>query len=118
MPIDQRSAGFATVRVVYLLLCVLGAAVPCIPFMQWLQASPMDAQLPSRFAAELFSTRIGAFFGLDVILSAITLFVFMFAERRNGARTRIWTVVAGTLLVGVSLGLPLYLYERERGKTS
>jgi len=103
-------------KALYLLLCVLGTFVPYIPFVQWLQVNPVDAQLPARFAAELFSTRIGAFFGLDVILSAITLFVFVVAERRSGARTRIWTVVAGTLLVGVSLGLPLYLYERERVK--
>jgi hypothetical protein len=118
MPIDPRSGEPAAVKAVYLLLCVLGAAVPYVPFVQWLQANAVDAQLPARFAAELFSTRIGAFFGLDVILSAITLFVFVIAERRNGSRARIWTVVMGTLLVGVSLGLPLYLYERERGKTS
>jgi hypothetical protein len=105
-------------KALYFLLCVLGTIVPYMPFVHWLQVNPLDAQLPARFAAELFSTRIGAFFGLDVILSALTLFVFVFAERRNGTRARLWTVVAGTLLVGVSLGLPLYLYERERGKTT
>lgn len=100
----------------YLALCVAGTIVPYVPFVQWLQANPADAQLPARFAAELFSTRIGAFFGLDVILSALTLVVFMVAERRSGLHVRIWPAVAGTLLVGVSLGLPLYLYERERVK--
>jgi hypothetical protein len=103
-------------KALYLLLCVPGTVIPCVPFVQWLQQNPLDAQLPSRFAAELLSTRIGTFFGLDVILSAITLFIFMFAERRAGGRARIWTAAAGTLLVGVSLGLPLYLYERERAR--
>lgn len=103
-------------KALYLLLCVPGTIIPYVPFVQWLQENPVDAQLPAKFAAELFSTRIGAFFGLDVILSAITLFAFMFAERRAGGRARVWTAVAGTLLVGVSLGLPLYLYERERAR--
>lgn len=101
-------------RAVYLLLAALGTIIPGIPFAGWLRDQPLDAGLPTRFLGELFSTRIGAFFGLDVILSALALFAFMLAERRTRPAIRRWTAVTGTLLVGVSLGLPLYLYERER----
>jgi hypothetical protein len=63
---------------------------------------------------ELLATRIGAFFGLDVVVSAIVLFVFVFAERaRHGVR-HVWLPIVATLAVGVSCGLPLFLYIRER----
>jgi hypothetical protein len=105
-----------SLRLVYLLLGAIGTVVPYAPFVQWLRAQRMDAGIAGRFVAELFSTRIGAFFGLDVLVAALVLFVFVAAERRAGSRARIWTVLLGTLGVGVSLGLPLYLYERERAQ--
>jgi Terpene cyclase DEP1 len=63
--------------------------------------------------AELFANRIGAFFGMDVIVSAVALLVFTRIEsKRLGIRRR-WLVVVAVLTVGVSLGLPLFLYLRE-----
>lgn len=103
-----------SLRAIYLLLALLGTVIPYLPFLHWLRATPLDAGLAGRFVHELFSTRIGAFFGLDVVLSAITLFVFIRSERSRLSGARVWPAVIGTLLVGVSLGLPLYLYERER----
>ncbi len=101
-------------RSVYLVLCVLGLVLPMSAFVPWLAAQPIDAGLPARFVAELFSTRIGAFFGWDVIVSAVVLFVFVRAESRRLALPGRWWPVVGTLLVGVSFGLPLFLYLRER----
>ena len=63
---------------------------------------------------ELFSTRIGGFFGLDVILSAVTLLIFIRNEGRYRKMRLLWLPVAATCLVGVSCGLPLFLYLRER----
>lgn len=103
-----------SLRAIYLLLALLGTVIPYLPFLHWLRATPLDADVAGRFVDELFSTRIGAFFGLDVVLSAITLFVFIRSERSRLSDARVWPAVIGTLLVGVSLGLPLYLYERER----
>ena len=65
------------------------------------------------FISELFSTRIGAFFGLDVVVSALVLFVFVVAEGRRLGMRILWLPVATTLVVGVSLGLPLFLYLRQ-----
>lgn len=94
-------------RHVYLLLCIAGTVLPYWQFALWVQEHGLHLPLLVR---ELFSTRIGAFFGLDVIVSAAVLFVFIGAER---VRHR-WIPVVATLLVGVSLGLPLFLYLRER----
>jgi hypothetical protein len=98
-------------RHVYLLLCIVGVVLPYWQFMPWVASHGVSLSL---FVHDLFATRIGAFFGMDVVVSAIALIVFASAEgRRLQIRSR-WIVVVAILLVGVSLGLPLFLYLRER----
>jgi hypothetical protein len=58
------------------------------------------------------ANRISAFFGLDVIVSSLVLWVFVLVEgRREGIRA-LWAPIVANLPVGVSLGLPLFLYLR------
>jgi hypothetical protein len=66
------------------------------------------------FARELFANRIAAFFGMDVIVSAVALLVFTRIENARLRIRRRWLVLVAVLTVGVSLGLPLFLYLRER----
>jgi hypothetical protein len=96
-------------RHVYLGLCLLGAILPFSQFLPWLAAHGLDVSL---FFSELFSTRIGAFFGMDVLVSALVLFTFIAVEGRRLAMRRLWLPVLATIAVGVSLGLPLFLYMR------
>jgi hypothetical protein len=98
-------------RHLYLALCVLGVVVPYAQFVPWVSQHGLQIGL---FVRELFSTRVGAFFGLDVVLSAIALFVFICAERKAVAIRGVWLPIIATLVVGVSLGLPLFLYMRQR----
>lgn len=63
---------------------------------------------------EAASTRIGAFAWLDVLVAALVLLGFIVAEGRRLAMRAWWLPVAGTCLVGVSFGLPLFLWLRER----
>jgi hypothetical protein len=96
-------------KTVYLVLCVLGAVLPLWQLAPWLAANGLDVSLLFR---QLFADRVGAFFGMDVIVSAVVLAVFVVSE---GPRVRLrWLAVVATLAVGVSLGLPLFLYMRER----
>ena len=95
----------------YLVLCSLGAALPYAAVGPWLWEHGLQLDL---FVRELFATRIGAFFGLDVLVSAVVLFVFIFAERKTLVIRHLWLPVLATLIVGVSLGLPLFLYLRQR----
>lgn len=98
-------------RHAYLALCLLGLALPYWKLVPWL----LDHGLNLTFLfQELFATRIGAFFGLDVVVSALALFVFIFAEGRRLSLSLLWLPVLTTLIVGVSLGLPLFLYLRQR----
>ncbi len=59
------------------------------------------------------SNRIGGFFGLDVIVASLVLWVFVFSEGRRIDMRYLWLPVLASLVVGVSLGLPLFLYMRQ-----
>jgi hypothetical protein len=97
-------------KTLYLVLCIAGVLVPYWQFVPWVLQHGLNMPL---FARELFANRIGAFFGMDVIVSAVVLLVFTRVEsNRQGIRRR-WLVIVAVLTVGVSLGLPLFLYLRE-----
>ena len=96
---------------IYLLFCVFGAVLPLSQFIPWVAEHGLNIPL---FLQELFSTRIGGFFGMDVIVSAIVLIYFILFEGRRIQTSYLWLPVAATLSVGVSLGLPLFLYMRQR----
>ena len=97
-------------KTIYLTLCVLGVVVPYWQFVPWLADNGLNLSL---FVQQLFANRIGGFFGMDVIVSAVVLLVFARVEGvRLGMRGR-WLPVIAVLAVGVSLALPLFLYLRE-----
>ena len=98
-------------KTLYLVLCILGLLLPYAAFVPWVLQHGLNLR---QFVQELFANRIGAFFGMDVIVSAIALLVFTrFESTRLGIGKR-WLVVLALLTVGVSLGLPLFLYLREQ----
>ena len=98
-------------RHLYLALCLAGTVLPYWALVPWFMEHGLDLTL---FCQELFATRIGAFFGLDVLVSAIALFVFVVAEKRRVAIPHLWLPILGTFVVGVSFGFPLFLYLRQR----
>lgn len=96
---------------IYLVFCVLGVALPYSQFVPWVIAQhgvPMG-----QFLRELFANRIGGFFGMDVLVSAVVLIFFLRREGKRLGVRHLWLPIAGTLTVGVSLGFPLFLYLRE-----
>ena len=95
----------------YFGLCVIGAILPYSQLLPWIATHGLDLPL---FSQELFSTRISGFFALDVIVSAGVLVMFILSEVRRLDLSRLWLPVLATLLVGVSLGFPLFLYMRQR----
>lgn len=94
----------------YIVLCVAGTLLPYSQFIPFLREHGLDLRL---FFEQLFSNQIGGFFGLDVIVSAVVLWAFVFIEGRRAGMKHLWTPIAASLAVGVSLGLPLFLYMRE-----
>jgi hypothetical protein len=94
----------------YLVCCVLGLLLPYSQFVPWLLEHGLNVTL---FCRELFTNRISSFFAMDVIVSAIVLLWFIQSEGRRLRVGLLWFPTIGTLVVGVSFGLPLFLFLRE-----
>ncbi|HEX3234387.1 MAG TPA: DUF2834 domain-containing protein [Gemmatimonadales bacterium] len=94
----------------YLGLCVLGTILPWAAFLPFLRTHGLNVRA---FLDQLFGTPVSSFFGWDVIVSSLVLWAFVLVEGRRLAMARRWLPIVGNLLVGVSLGLPLFLYLRE-----
>ena len=94
----------------YLGLCVVGSILPLAAFLPFLRAHGFDAR---EFLHQLFGTPVSSFFGWDVIVSSLVLWTFVLLEGRRLGMARLWAPIAANLVVGVSLGLPLFLYMRE-----
>jgi hypothetical protein len=88
---------------VYLGAAVMGTVLPYYYFLQFLFEHGFDVGL---MLQELFQNRISAFFGMDVIVSALLLLAFILAEGERLDAGRRWACVVGTLLVGSPSGCP------------
>lgn len=97
-------------KTLYLVLCFLGVLIPYWQFLPWAFQHGLNLVL---FTHELFANRIGAFFGMDVVISAVVLLVFVRVENTRLAIRHRWLIPVALLTVGVSLALPLFLYLRE-----
>lgn len=95
----------------YLVVALLGAVLPLWQFIPFLSEHGLDLTL---FYKQLFQNNVSAFFALDVIVSSMALWLFVFWEGRRRRMKNLWLYVVCNLAVGVSLALPLFLFARER----
>jgi hypothetical protein len=95
----------------YLWLCVPGVIVPWFFLAGFLVSG--EATIPLFFSS-IFVNYIASAVAADLIVSALVFFVFIFFEGRRVGVKAFWPVVAATLFVGLSFGLPLFLYLRAR----
>ncbi|MGD9861938.1 MAG: DUF2834 domain-containing protein [Pseudodonghicola sp.] len=98
-------------RMIYLALAIWGAVHPIFHLALW--AGGNGADLPGLIAV-WFGAPASAALAWDLLISAIALTVFVLAEvsvRRNWIA--LWAIPA-TFCIGVSCGLPLYLFLRSR----
>jgi len=98
-------------QMLYGLLCMLGVVLPYSQLLPFLLENGLD---PALFMQQLFSNRVSGFFGMDVIVSSLVLWGFVFWEGLRLKMQHLWVYVLSNLLVGVSLGLPLFLLMRQR----
>lgn len=95
----------------YLAAAILGTILPLRFFVPFVLANGLDLNL---FFQQLFQNNVSAFFGMDVIISSLALWLFVFSEGRRQRMGKLWVYVICNLLVGVCLALPLFLFFRER----
>jgi Terpene cyclase DEP1 len=98
-------------RHLYLAFCVIGLLLPYSQFIPWIMEH--HALNMPLFIRDLFANHVSAFFAFDVIVSAVVLISFIQAEGRRLRMRSLWLPTVAVLLVGVSLGLPLFLYLRQ-----
>ena len=97
----------------YLALAVIGAAIPMSIFLPWVADNGPD---PGAFLAALTANPISIFFAWDLLISGVAVLAWIALETRRRHVPYAWTAALGTCCIGVSFGLPLYLYLRERSK--
>lgn len=95
----------------YLIAAFLGSALPLSFLFPFLVQNGFDLPLLVR---QLFQNNVSAFFGVDVIVTSVVVWLFVFSEGRRRGMKNLWAYVACNLAVGVSLALPLFLFFRER----
>ena len=94
----------------YLVMMVIGTAVPWAFFGDFFAAEGLDLPL---FVTSLVPNGAASGFTADVLLSIVVFLVWSAADAQRVAVRRWWLVIPATCLVGLSLSLPLYLYLRE-----
>ena len=97
-------------RHLYLGLSIVGLCVPNSAFLPWFFTHGVN---PGLFVRDLFANGVSATFGCPIILSALALSLFVLIEGARLQLPRRWIPIAATCLVGVSFGLPLFLYQRQ-----
>tara|TARA_Y100001968_G_scaffold86637_1_gene77642 strand:- start:45 stop:392 length:348 start_codon:yes stop_codon:yes gene_type:complete len=100
-----------TLQRLYIVLTVLGTLVPLSQFVPWLFVYGLDISL---FIDQLWVNPISRFFALDVVISALVLTVFIVYESQRLAIRNKWIALLATFSIGVSSGLPLFLYLRQQ----
>lgn len=102
-------------KTLYLALCVAGTVLPYSLFVPFLVEHGLDFPL---IVEQMFANRISGSFALDVIVSSLAFWVFVFVEGRRAGVPNLWVPIAANVVVGLSLGLPLFLYMREKRQTT
>ncbi len=94
----------------YLVACIVGTVVPYSAFFSWLAEFGFSIPL---VLEHINSNQISLYAWLDTLICAVVLIGFILYESKKIGFTQSWKPILATCLVGVSLGLPLYLLLRE-----
>ncbi|MEM9542933.1 MAG: DUF2834 domain-containing protein [Cyanobacteria bacterium P01_E01_bin.42] len=99
-------------KIIYLLLAVFGAIAPWSLLVGFFAENGLDNEL---FLQQLLTNPVSSAFAVDLIISAIVFLCFAFVEMKRSQISLGWMllVVALTFGVGLSCGLPFFLYLRE-----
>lgn len=99
------------IRILWLILCLVGVILPMRYFLPWLSANHWDigGMVDAWHANDASSGLVW-----DLTIAALTLTVWIVWECRSRRDWLGLVAVPATYLVGVSFGLPLYLFLRSR----
>ena len=95
----------------YLLACFAGTLFPFAAFGEWITHHGFS---PILLITTIWQQPLALFAWLDVTVTALVLIIFTEVEGRRVGMSRRWVAPLATRCVGPSLGLPLFLYFRDR----
>ena len=98
-------------KALYLVLAIVGAALPTAFFIQHFSSQGVSL---SGFVAALFANPAAGGFTADLLFTSGVFWIFMITQRIRGKGPQPILFVALNLLIGLSCALPAYLYARER----
>jgi uncharacterized protein DUF2834 len=96
---------------IYLVLLLTGLLIAYYFLFRFLGSNGLNISL---LVQQLFANDISTFFGIDLIISIIAFWIYMFAEANKLQMKNSWLYLLASLVVGLSFVLPLFLYFRER----
>ena len=95
----------------FLIFAVIGFLVPYYFLLKFLNENGFNLPL---LVQQLFANNISTFFAVDIVISILVFWIYMFAESNKLEMKNSWLYVLASLLVGLSFALPLFLYFREK----
>ena len=98
-------------QIVYIILSLIGFVLPYSQLIPFVADSGLDFPL---FESQLFANRISSGFALDVFVSSIVFWIFVFREGRRLQMKFLWIYVVFNLTIGLSFALPLFLLMRSQ----
>jgi hypothetical protein len=99
-------------RMVYLALAVWGAIHPMLWYVEWFRQNNGSGIGQMIQAWHANAATVGL--ALDMFIAAITLTVWILAEVYARKNWSALLAIPASFLIGVSCGLPLYLFLRTR----
>jgi Protein of unknown function (DUF2834). len=96
---------------IYLVLTLLGLLLPFYFLFKFVGSNGLDIAL---LFQQLFANDISTFFAVDLVISILVFWIYMFIEANKLQMKNSWLYLLASLLVGLSFALPLFLYFRER----
>jgi CDP-diglyceride synthetase len=98
------------IKYLYLALAIIGTVLTMSQLIPFMRLNGPDIYLMFK---ELFRNEATSFFGYDLLVTALTALIFMYVDGKRNKVPYFWIPIASVFLVGLALGLPLYLYLRE-----
>ena len=98
-------------QIIYLALAILGFALPYSQVIPFVATHGFDLPL---FLSQLFANLISTGFALDLLVSSAVFWVFVFKEGIKLQMKLLWVYIVGSLVIGLSFALPLFLLMRSR----
>ncbi len=98
-------------KTIYLTFAIIGLIIPYYFLFSFLGENGFNIPL---LIQQLFANQISTFFAVDLIISIIVFWFYIYFEAAKFNMKNWWLYILTSLTVGLSFALPLFLYFRER----